>query len=309
MVDYEADAQALREAIKGSGTDEDTIINLTASRSNSERLEIRKTYKASFGTDLIDDLNDDLGGNFGKVVVSMYLSPVEYDVSELRKAMEGAGSEEGTLSEIIGSRTNTRLKQILSLYKLKYDEDLEERIKSECSGDYGNLLVALLQCKRAEGNIVDSAAVQNDVEALYKAGEGKWGTDEETFIRIFALRNSSHLKKMNELYVEQKESQLLDVVESEFSGDIKILLQTILHSHINPADYYATRIYKACKGFGTDEEAVTRSLVVMDEVFLPQLTKIYKAKYGRTLQETIDEECSGDYKRMLMALMDSPSYQ
>ena len=125
MVDYEADAQALREAIKGSGTDEDTIINLTASRSNSERLEIRKTYKASFGTDLIDDLNDDLGGNFGKVVVSMYLSPVEYDVSELRKAMEGAGSEEGTLSEIIGSRTNTRLKQILSLYKLKYDEPVK----------------------------------------------------------------------------------------------------------------------------------------------------------------------------------------
>jgi len=166
-------------------------------------------------------------------------------------------------------------------------------------------LCALLQCSRDESGDVDEDAVQEDVNALYEAGEGKWGTDEETFNRIFALRNSNHLRRMNELYIEQKETPLLDVVESEFGGDCKILLKTVLHAHINPADYYATRIYKACKGFGTDEEVVTRALVVMDEVFLPQVKEIFEAKYETSLRDMIDSECSGDYKRMLLALMDS----
>jgi len=135
MGDYEADALVLREAIKGSGTDEEAIINLTAGRNNYERCELRKAYKAAFGRDLIEDLKDDISGNFGNVVVSMYLSPVEYDVAELRKAMEGAGTEEGVISEIVGSRSNYRLKEILTFYKVKYDEDLEERLKGEVSGD------------------------------------------------------------------------------------------------------------------------------------------------------------------------------
>lgn len=306
MGDYEADAIALREAMKGAGTDEDLIIKLTASKSNGVRQEIRKAYKASFGRDLVDDLKDELSGNFGKVVTSMYLSPAEYDVTEIRKGVEGSGTDEDVVTEIIGSRSNYRLKEIKSLYKLRFDEDLEERLKGELSGDYGNLICSLLQCSRSENTQVDQEAVQKDVNDLYKAGEGKWGTDEETFIRIFALRNSHHLRKMNQLYIEQKGSSLLDVVESEFSGDMKVLLMTILHSHINPADYYATRIYKACKGFGTDEEVVTRSLVVMDEVFMPQMKQIFQSKYGRSLRETIDDECSGDYKRMLLALIDSP---
>ena len=109
---YENDAQTLRNAMVGSGTDEQAIITLTASRNNAQRQEIRKAYKACFGRDLIADLKDDLGGNFLKVVYSMYLSPVEYDTTELRKAMEGMGTDEDTVSEVIGSRSNYRLNEI-----------------------------------------------------------------------------------------------------------------------------------------------------------------------------------------------------
>ena len=111
---------------------------------------------------------------------------------------------------------------------------------------------------------------------------------------------------MNEVYIEQKETPLLDVVESEFSGDVKVLLKTVLHAHINPADYYATRIYKACKGFGTNDSVLIRSLVVMDEVYLGEIKKIYQSKFGMTLRDQIIDETSGDYKNMLLALVDTP---
>jgi len=303
---YENDAKILRDSMRGAGTDEDAIISITASKNNKQRQEVRKAYKACYGRDLIDDLKDELGGDFKKVVYAMYLSPVEYDVTELRKAMEGMGTDEDTVSEIIGSRSNYRLEEIKGLYKLKYNEDLESRIKSETSGDYRKLLISVLQCGRNESTDVDSNLVASDVADLYKAGEGKWGTDEEVFNRIFALRNSYHLREMNSLYQKQRGKNLLEVVDSEFSGDVKVLLKTILHSHINPADYYATRIYKACKGFGTNDSVLIRSLVVMDEVYLGEIKKIYQSKFGMTLRDQIIDETSGDYKNMLLALVDTP---
>jgi annexin A7/11 len=305
MSNFEQEAIQLREAMKGGGTDEEVIIALTASKSNNDRQELRKAYKASFGRDLIEDLQDDIGGDFGKIVVAMYYSPIEYDALELYNAFKGMGSDEDAISEIIGSRSNYRLKEISGFYKIKYDEDLTERLKSETSGDYRSLLLSLMQCARDEESEVDDEKVQEDVNALFKAGEDKWGTDEETFNRIFALRSSYHLMRMNELYIEQKGTPLLEVVESEFGGDVKVLLKTVLHAHINPADYYAMRIYKACKGFGTDEKILIRSLVVMDEVFLEKMKVIYEVKYEMSLRDHIDSECSGDFKKMIMGLIDT----
>jgi hypothetical protein len=302
---YESAAVALRNAVKGAGTDEDAIIQITSKYNNRERQLIRQAYSASFGRDLIEDLEDDLGGNLKQVIIGMYLNPVEYDAKELYQAFKGAGTDEDSVSEIIGSRNNKRLQDIKTLYKQKYGETLEDRVKNETSGDYRNLLVSLLQSCRDQTNHVDKAEVNKDLEALFAAGEGKMGTDEETFNRIFALRNSTHLASLNQLYHHKHGKSLLDVVESEFGGDEKVLLQTILQSHINCADYFAGRIYKACKGLGTNDKVLIRSLITTDENLLPEIKKIYLKKYGKSLEEEVKGETSGDYEKMLLGLISS----
>jgi len=302
---YESDATALREAMKGAGTDEQAIIAITKSRSNNERQIIRQMYTASFGRNLIADLEDELSGNFKNTVIGMYLSPVEYDVSELYKAFKGAGTDDDSVIEIIGTRNNRRLQDIKTLYKQKYGETLETRVKDETSGNYRNLLIALLQGSRDESNTINQSQVEKDVDALYKAGEGKLGTDEETFIRIFTLRNPAHLSSLNMYYKHRYKKSLIDVIDSEFSGNVKNLLNTILHSHINPADYFADRIYKACKGAGTNDKVLVRSLITTDESLLFEIKKIYMSKFGITLEDQIKSETSGDYQSMLLGLVSS----
>ncbi len=137
---YENDAKTLRESMKGAGTDEDVIIQITGTRSNKDRQGIRLAYKAAYGRDILEDFNNELDGNLAKVIVGMYMSPIEFDVNELYNSMDGAGTEEDTLSEIIGSRSNYRLKEIKKLFMEKYKCDLESRVSSEVSGDYGKLL-------------------------------------------------------------------------------------------------------------------------------------------------------------------------
>jgi hypothetical protein len=302
---YESDAMTLRNAVKGAGTDEGTIIKITSQRNSNQRQLIRQTYKSSFGRDLVDDLEDELSGNLKRTIVGMYLSPVEFDVYELNEAFEGAGSDEDSISEIIGSRNNKRLQEIKALYKQKFGETIESRIKDETSGNYEKLLIALLQCGRNESNDVSRADIEKDVTDLYKAGEGKWGTDEETFVRIFCLRSAAHLACVNMLYQQKHGKSLLDVVDSEFTGDVKVLLKTILHSHINASEYFADRIFKACKGAGTNDKALIRSLIVTDENMLSQIKNIYAKKYGKTLEDEIKNETSGDYCLMLLGLVSS----
>lgn len=137
---YENDAKAMRDAMRGMGTDENAIIQITGTRSNKDRLGIRQAYKAAYGRDLIEDFKSELSGDFLKVVEGMYMSPVEFDVSEIYNAVKGAGTDEDTVSEIIGSRSNYRLREIKKVYKEKYGEELEARIRDETSGDYKKLL-------------------------------------------------------------------------------------------------------------------------------------------------------------------------
>ena len=58
-----ADAAALREAISGAGTDEDTIMQVLRNKSPEEQERIKEAYKREYGDDLDADLDDDLGGH------------------------------------------------------------------------------------------------------------------------------------------------------------------------------------------------------------------------------------------------------
>ena len=60
MATPEKDAEALRAAMKGLGTDEDAIIKIVANRTNAQRQKIKLFYKSSYGRDLVEDLKKEL---------------------------------------------------------------------------------------------------------------------------------------------------------------------------------------------------------------------------------------------------------
>ena len=114
------DAEALRKAMKGFGTDEAALIKICANRTNSQRQQIKAAYKATFGRDLIADLKSELHGKFEDAMIALFAEPIEYDVDELRAAMKGLGTNEDTLIEIIASRPPHVLMPIKNKYQEKY---------------------------------------------------------------------------------------------------------------------------------------------------------------------------------------------
>lgn len=299
---YEKDAGVLRKAMAGWGTDEGPIIEITANRSNADRQQILKFYKSSFGRDALEDLHSELGGNLRKVVLGMYKTPVDYDCNELMGAMKGMGTNEDTLIEILATRSNSQLKAIKARFYELYKKQLEDEVADETSGDLKRLLISLLQCNRSEETDIDQNKVVKDLQDLYDAGEGTLGTDESVFNRIFALRSPTELRHINKEYAKHTSKTLFDVIDSEFSGDAKKLLRTILQAVMDPTEYFAERIYNACKGMGTNDDVLIRVMISRDEIDLKGIKAIYPKKYGRTLYDEIKDETSGDYKNILLAI-------
>ncbi|MCQ6473497.1 hypothetical protein NPN13_24760, partial [Vibrio parahaemolyticus] len=82
------------------------------------------------------------------------------------------------LIEILASRTNEQMHQLVAAYKDAYERDLESDIIGDTSGHFQKMLVVLLQGTRENDDVVSEDLVQQDVQDLYEAGELKWGTDE-----------------------------------------------------------------------------------------------------------------------------------
>lgn len=112
-----ADAETLRAAMKGLGTDEEEIIQLLTTRSNGQRLEIAAKFGDMFERDLLDDLKSELGGNFENVVVALMSEPVEFLCAELNAAMEGCGTSESVLIEILCACANGQMKTLVEKYE------------------------------------------------------------------------------------------------------------------------------------------------------------------------------------------------
>jgi len=297
------DVSALRAAMKGVGTDEKAIIQILAHRSSAQRQQIIVSYKATLGRDLIADLKSELSGNFERVVLAFMQDRFHYEAQSLRAAMKGVGTDESVLVELICTHTNDEIKGLTAAYTTTLHRDAEKDVISETSGNFKRLLVSLLQGARPAEGPVDPARAQADAKALHEAGEKRWGTDESKFNEIIAGRSFSHVWAVMAEYEKLAGHSLLKAIDSEMSGHLKEAYKAVLTSVINRPEFFADKLYHSMHGAGTDDETLIRIVVTRSEVDLAAIKAEFLKKHKKPLIKWIEDDCSGDYKRMLVAIV------
>ncbi|KAG8592872.1 hypothetical protein GDO81_000648 [Engystomops pustulosus] len=296
------DAEALRKAMKGLGTDEDTIMKILTSRSNAQRQQIGVAFKTLFGRDLVDDLKSELTGKLEKVIIALMTPSCHYDAHELRHAIKGAGTEENVLIEILASRTPAEINHIKKVYREEYGCELEDSITGDTSGHFQRLLVVLVQANRDPDSKVNDALVDQDAQDLFKAGELKWGTDEEKFITILGTRSNAHLRKVFDKYMTISGYQIEESIGRETSGNLQNLLLAVVKSVRSVPGYLAETLYNAMKGAGTDDSTLIRVMVSRSEMDLLDIRKEYRKNFGKSLHQAIKGDTSGDYRNTILLL-------
>uniref|UniRef100_A0A8C9RY39 Annexin n=1 Tax=Scleropages formosus TaxID=113540 RepID=A0A8C9RY39_SCLFO len=273
--DASSDAKALRKAMKGFGTDEDTIISIITQRSNEQRQEVKQVFKSLMGRDLMVDLKSELSNNLRRLVLGLMMTPAEFDAKMMRKAMEGAGTDEHSLIEVLVTRSNQEIQAMCAAYQEAYKSNLEDAISSDTSGHFCRILVSLVQGAREEGPVdLERALVDAQVSNSIPPSH----ISQHSFIP-FSLFFQEFVKCTNK-DIEQ-------IIKKEFSADVKNAMFAIVRSVKNQPSYLADRLYKAMKGLGTDDRALIRIMVSRSEVDLFNIRKEFKDTHDVSVHDFI----------------------
>ncbi|XP_068168059.1 annexin A1a [Antennarius striatus] len=220
------DAQLLKLAMKGLGTDEATLIEILASRNNVEILDIKKAYKEEYKKDLEDDIRSDTSGDFKAALLTLCKAGrtegvcdqlIDSDARCLYEAGEGRkGKDCSAFIEILTTRSAPHLRQVFERYSKYSKVDVAKAIDLQMKGDIERCLTAIVKCAGSRPAYF--------AERLNLAMKGK-GACKPVLTRIMVSRSEIDLKRIKEEYKKNYGKTLYQDILDDTKGDYeKILL-------------------------------------------------------------------------------------
>ncbi|CAL8299232.1 unnamed protein product [Lota lota] len=283
----ERDALAVQTALEKK--DVVSLVNILTNRNSAQRQMIAKAYRGIGQKDLETGLKKLLSGDLLSLMLALMMTPYQHEAYRLRQAMEGLGTNEETLMEIMCTRTAAQLKETSAAYSEFYKRDLEKDLKGETSGDFAKLIVALLHKDNVLG------VVQRDIEVLSASLDTK-KTDPGIWINILTSRDADHLHKVL-MRLELERGEPLDkTLEKRFSGDARMGLKTLVQCIQSPYVFLAQRLVpmKAALVHGIMVSRCEEDLLCVRAAFI-KLT-------GTSLYTALQKNFKGEHLQALQAI-------
>jgi hypothetical protein len=181
----------------------------------------------------------------------------------ITKACKGLGTNELALYPIICGRTNEEINILKKKYFDHTGKDLGRILDSELGGDLEKLIFNCLQAGEQDFDpeFHTEDLVKQDVETIYQAGQGSFGTNESGFFKVLCSRPPEHLKAVNLAYADKHGYTLVKALETELGGDVADASMFMVGMKLKPFETVAHLIKKSCAGFGTNELLLTCCLL------------------------------------------------
>ncbi|XP_049419727.1 annexin A11b isoform X2 [Epinephelus fuscoguttatus] len=231
------------------------------------------------------------------------------DVEVLRKAMKGFGTDENAIIELLGSRTNKQRVPMVAAYKTTYGKDLIHDLKSELTGNFEKLALAMLK-----------SPAYFDASELREAIKGA-GTDEACLIEVLSSRSNAEINEITRVYKAEYGKSLEDAISSDTSGHFRRLLVSLCQGNrderetvdISLAKQDAQKLYAAGENkVGTDESQFNAILCARSKPHLRAVFQEYQQMCGRDIEKSICREMSGNVESGMVAVVkcikNTPAY-
>uniref|UniRef100_A0A3P8YX07 Annexin n=1 Tax=Esox lucius TaxID=8010 RepID=A0A3P8YX07_ESOLU len=139
---------------------------------------------------------------------------------------------------------------------------------------------------------------EEDVNRLRGAMKGV-GTDEAAVIDVLARRTVAQRQRIKEVYKATVGKDLTEDLQGELTGHFE---EVVLGLLMTPPVYDASELKNAMKGAGTEEAALIDILASRTNAEIRAITGAYLKEYGKSLEEDIEGDTSGMFKRVLVSL-------
>ncbi|KAH3763857.1 annexin A5 [Pelomyxa schiedti] len=296
-----AEAEVLRHALAVKGSNDPAFVRVLASRSRKQIREICAAYKELTHRDLAVDIAGDATGHCKDVLIGLVTPIEEYMAQCVREAIDRPGTNDRELIDIITQGYPEEIKLMKEAYNRLYHTSLEQDVATDTSHHFRQALIHTLNGTRMPPDHVDHSKIETDSEALFKAGEGRFGTDEDVFIDIMSRSSAAHLQAVSAHYHKHHKNHTLEhAISSETSGSFK---HTLLGLCTPRPLYVAERLHDAIAGIGTNDSVLIRMFCLNEKPILHAAAGEYMRLYGETLVEAINGDTSGDYRELLVMLL------
>ena len=224
-------AYRINKALKGLGTNEDTLIEILATRSNERINRIKQRYNEMYSRDLVKDIDSDTSGFFREILKKLLEAnrpnnpyPDEQECSRNAKELYDAGvqkkgKEQLTYLYILTQKSREELAMISKIYYKWYSKTLFQEIESLFSGDARRVLKAIVYALLSPSEYF--------AYRIHKAIKGL-GTNDTILIRVLVSRDEIDINRIKRYYKQLYQKELYEAVKEDVSGDYRTLLLELI---------------------------------------------------------------------------------
>ncbi|KAJ4825516.1 Annexin D8 [Turnera subulata] len=293
------DAENIKKACLGWGTDESAIISILGHRNSFQRKLIRQAYEEIYHEDLVKQLKSELRGSFETAVIQWILEPADRDAVLANAALNKTIPDYRVIIEIACVRSPEDLLAVKRAYRFRYKHSLEEDVAARTTGDIRKLLVAVVSAYRHDGHEIDEDVACSEAGILHDDISGKAFNHEE-LIRILSTRSKSQL---NATFNRYKDLHGTSITKALYPADEYLaVLRTVIRCIYNPKKYFAKLLRSAINKESIDEEVVSRVVITRAEKDLKEIKELFLERNTESLDLVLAGETSGHYKTFLLAL-------
>jgi len=299
MTDYAESAERIHKAIQGLGTDDSALVHEITSHTNEQLFKINLDYQKKYEKNLFEAIKGDTSGDYRDLLVALVMPISDYRAFVARKAIAGAGTDEEALIDLFAHASKQDIIDLRTAYEFVTGKNLEKELADDLSGNFKKAILSLLHLFREPG--ANPAQAAHDAEELYKKGEGKWGTDDDYFVKFFTHNSYEHIALVDAAYNSKYGHSLKVAIEKETSGFYKRLLKALATQRDH---YFASRIHDAIAGLGTKDEVLIRIFALNNKLeHLENLKTVYPQLYKESLVDAVSGDTSGWYKKTLVGIL------
>jgi annexin A7/11 len=299
-MDMSRQADDLRKAMKGFGTDEKALIAILAPMDPLQAAGTRQAFNQRHRRDLLNDLESETSGYFRDGLLAMARGPLEQDVLNANKAIKGFGTKEAVLNDVLLGRSNADLNAIKAHYRHVYGRTLESDVKGDLSLKTERLFDMVLAARRNEES---SPVIPQQIEA----DVNKVGADQVAVCAVLTSRSDGQLRAISQAYRQKYHRELGEVLKKNFSGHMEDALMFILLNAEDRAKHDAQLLEDAMAGMGTKDDLLVNRIVRIhwDKHRMSQARGAYRHFFQRDLADRIRGETKGDYEKLMVACVQS----
>ncbi|XP_072139249.1 annexin A2-like [Mobula birostris] len=224
------DAQGLKEAMKGLGTDEDTLIEILSIRSKGELQLIVAAYQRDYQKTLEQDIKGDVKGKFQALLLNLLKGQrednsniinhelIEEDARALHTITIQKKPDFNGWIPILTERSQKHLNRVFKLYKVYSSQDITETIKKQMKGDDEKGFLALVH------SIQDTPEYLAD--RLHQCMKS-FGTKDGPLIRLLVSRCENDLLSIRAEYRKKYGKSLYTTIQGDTKGDYRTALLSL----------------------------------------------------------------------------------